>query len=199
VKAISLVAEADKPKESSERVIDITDFDPDVVEAMITFMYYFNYEPVADTSAMIFHAKVYQIGDKYGIKALKICVTGKFRAAVESCWNTDDFPTAITLVYATTPSEDMGLRDSIVEITFKNFESLKSQTGFCKSLRKVSDFGFDLACFLYSKRRPETRRFECPDCYRSSDLSSPNHSPSYCPRCGFKDNESYKHTTVLPY
>ncbi|KAI7759877.1 hypothetical protein LZL87_014096 [Fusarium oxysporum] len=170
-----------KLKESSERAIDITEFDPDVVEATIHFMYHFDYEPAADTSAMIFHAKVYQIGDKYGIKALKSYVTGKFHATIGSSWNTDDFPTAITLAYATTPSDDMGLRDSIVEIAFKNFESLISQTGFCETLREVGDFGFDLARFLHL-----------------SDLSSPMY-PNYCPRCGSKVNQIFDHTTVLPH
>ncbi|KAH7190869.1 hypothetical protein DER44DRAFT_844699 [Fusarium oxysporum] len=171
-------------KESSERAIDITDFDPDV--------------PAADTSAMIFHAKVYQIGDKYGIKALKSYVTGKFHATIGSSWNTDDFPIAITLAYATTPSDDMGLRDSIVEIAFKNFESLISQTGFCETLREVGDFGFDLARFLYGKRSPEISRLNCPHCSHLSDLSSPMY-PNYCPRCGSKVNQIFDHTTVLPH
>ncbi|RYC79729.1 hypothetical protein BFJ63_vAg17385 [Fusarium oxysporum f. sp. narcissi] len=88
--------QANISKESSERVIDITDFDPTVVEAMLHFMYYFHYTNVSGVSAMVFDAQVYQIADKYGVRALKKHAKNKFGTAIEAGWTMDDFPSQST-------------------------------------------------------------------------------------------------------
>ncbi|KAF5552847.1 ARM repeat protein [Fusarium mexicanum] len=71
-------------KGSSERVIEITDFGPAVVKAMIVFFYGFDYESPTDSSAMTFHAKVYQIADKYDIEALKKLAATKYRTSIDA-------------------------------------------------------------------------------------------------------------------
>ncbi|KAJ4258059.1 hypothetical protein NW762_008199 [Fusarium torreyae] len=107
---------ADKFKESSERVIYIEDFDASIVEAMVNFMYSFDYTDAPDSPLMVFNAQVYQIADKYDISALKSHAKSKFGTAINSGWTTEDFPIAINVAYTTTPPEDRGLRDLIVEI-----------------------------------------------------------------------------------
>ncbi|KAF4960388.1 hypothetical protein FGADI_1035 [Fusarium gaditjirri] len=58
-------------KESKDKAVEITDFDTHVVDAMLRFTYFFDYDIPPSTPPVIFHAKVYQIGDKYGIETLK--------------------------------------------------------------------------------------------------------------------------------
>ncbi|KAF4974088.1 hypothetical protein FZEAL_8961 [Fusarium zealandicum] len=135
-------------KESSERKIEIQDFDSSIVEAMIHFMYSFNYDNIYGTSTMVFNAQVYQIADKYDISALKPHSKDKFGAAITTGWSMDDFPTAIAVVYESTPSGDRGLRDLAVETSHKNIDDLVTDDGFCELLRKTPDFAADLIPFL---------------------------------------------------
>ncbi|SCO91198.1 uncharacterized protein FRV6_15326 [Fusarium oxysporum] len=138
-------------KESSERQIDIKDFDASVVEAMLRFMYSFDYSNIYGTSTMVFDAQMYQIADKYDIPALKAQSKNKFDVAVTTGWSMDDFPLAITVVYESTPPEDRGLRDLVVQTARKNIDKLLGHDGFCELIRMTPDFAADLIPFLCVK------------------------------------------------
>ncbi|KIL87491.1 hypothetical protein FAVG1_09197 [Fusarium avenaceum] len=138
---------AKQPKESIEKVIHITDFDSSVIDAMLFFIYHFGYINDSEESDMAFHAKVYQVADKYGILALKEYAKKKFSTAVNANWSTEDFPIAIELVYTTTPPEDRGLRDLVVETSSASLEKLIIRDGFCQALRTTTDFAADLVPF----------------------------------------------------
>ncbi|KAK7419798.1 hypothetical protein QQX98_003171 [Neonectria punicea] len=86
-----------KWKESSEKKIEIKDFDASVVEAMLRFMYSFDYTNTYSTSTMVYDAQVYQIADKYDVPALKEHSKAKFGVAITAGWSMDDFPLAITV------------------------------------------------------------------------------------------------------
>ncbi|KAM5349253.1 hypothetical protein ACJ41O_005760 [Fusarium nematophilum] len=116
-------------KESSERVITIEDFNADAVEAMLQFMYWFDYDYECEASPMSFHAKVYQIADKYDIPALKEHVRGLFGEAIASDWQSDDFPLAIAMAYSSTPKNDRGLRDLVVELSHRHINELLDNEG----------------------------------------------------------------------
>ncbi|KAM0193451.1 hypothetical protein ACHAPI_007772 [Fusarium lateritium] len=149
-------------KESIERVIDITDFDRSVIEGMLHFMYHFEYNNESTESDMVFHAGVYQIADKYRILVLKDYAKEKFSTAVKSDWSTDDFPNAIELVYLTTPPEDRGLRDLVIETSYANLEKLISRDGFCEALRTTTDFAADLVPFTCGKTSGQTGQMHWP-------------------------------------
>ncbi|KAM0080729.1 hypothetical protein ACKRZS_007106 [Fusarium odoratissimum] len=174
-------------KESSERVIDILDFDPPIVEAMTLFLYCFDYESPADSSAMMFHAKVYQIADKYGIEALKRLSATKFRASIDENWKTDDFPVAIALAYTTTPPEDRGLRDITVQVAFNNIGTLMSRDAFCETLSDNPDLAADIIRFMHGKWE-ELEEYKCSTCESvfligTVTIEIGNSPPMYCPRC----------------
>ncbi|RKL20902.1 hypothetical protein BFJ72_g14981 [Fusarium proliferatum] len=81
---------------------------------------------------MVFDAQMYQIADKYDIPALKAQSKNKFNVAVTTGWSMDDFPHAITVVYESTPPEDRGLRDLVVQTARKNINKLLGHDGFCE-------------------------------------------------------------------
>ncbi|KAL9566570.1 hypothetical protein ACKAV7_009485 [Fusarium commune] len=95
-------------KESSEGNIDIKDFEPNVVDAMLRFVYSFEYNNAEGTPPIVFDAHMYQIADKYDIAALK----------------TESKNNSANLVYVSTPSEDRGLRDIVVETASENIDQL---------------------------------------------------------------------------
>ncbi|KAK6703198.1 hypothetical protein SNK04_013086 [Fusarium graminearum] len=135
-------------KESIERKIEIKDFDPIIVAAMLCFVYTFDYDEPSDDKSMLFHAEVYKVADMYDIPALKECSKKKFASAMNADWNTDDFPYAISEVYKNTPLEDGGLRDLAVAITREHIKTLIGRDDFSRLLRKTADFSADLIPFL---------------------------------------------------
>ncbi|KAH7117389.1 BTB/POZ protein [Dactylonectria macrodidyma] len=170
-------------KESSEKVIKIEDFDASVVEAMLHFMYNFDFTNVSATSTMVFDAQVYQIADKYDIPALKAHAKDKFGTAINTGWSMDDFSLAITVVYNSTPPRDRGLRDLVVETSHENIDTLIGQDGFCEVLRATTDFAADLVPFLCGKQVETTQSYKYPSCARvvHFDFIGGQH---YCPKCG---------------
>jgi hypothetical protein len=176
---------ADRPKESIEKAIHITDFDSSVIEAMLHFMYRFEYTNESTESDMVFQAGVYQIADKYGVFALKEYARQKFSTAVKADWPTEDFPIAIELVYTTTPPEDRGLRDLVVEISNANLEKLIIRDGFCQALRTTTDFAADLVPFTCGKIKISggVRCYRCPYCGQNFQFDDPKGERRFCPRC----------------
>ncbi|ENH71186.1 Protein roadkill [Fusarium oxysporum f. sp. cubense race 1] len=179
-------------KESSERQIDIKDFDASVVEAMLRFMYSFDYSNIYGTSTMVFDAQMYQIADKYDIPALKAQSKNKFDVAVTTGWSMDDFPLAITVVYESTPPEDRGLRDLVVQTARKNIDKLLGHDGFCELIRKTPDFAADLIPFLCVKPSKSMHRYECPSCENQfqGEFSGRNY---YCPCCSRQRSDWNSH------
>lgn len=135
-----------------EGKIEINDFEVSLVEAMLRFMYSFEYSNTCGISAMIYDAQVYQIADKYDIPALKKHAKERFETAVGVGWNMDDFPLAIGIVYDTTPRRDMGLRDIVVKTSVSKISELLDKDGFSKTLRSVPDFAVDLIPALVGKK-----------------------------------------------
>ncbi|KAF4452563.1 Protein roadkill [Fusarium austroafricanum] len=172
-------------QESTERAIDIADFDPTVVEAMLRFMYQFEYTNGSGVSEMVFDAQVYQIADKYGVSALKEFAKLKFGDAIEAGWKMDDFPVAINVVYTTTPSDDRGLRDLTVETSHKNLDILTRRDCFCQILRETPDFAADLVPFICGRSAADMKSYKCPSCNQIFNFDDPGSSTRYCPRCQY--------------
>ena len=173
-------------KESTERKVKIDDFDPSVVEAMLQFMYTFDYNNPYSASSMIFDAQVYQIADKYDIAALQRHSKDKFNAAIATGWALDDFPLAINVVYESTPLQNRGLRDLAVEISYKHINKLIGNDGFQELLRNTPDFSADLIPFLCGGQTLAVlQRYKCPNCNGafSAELEAYG-TRYYCPLCG---------------
>ncbi|VUC31516.1 unnamed protein product [Clonostachys rosea] len=149
-------------KESVEKRIEIRDFDPGIVESMLRYMYSFNYNNIQGVSSMVYDAQVYQIADKYDIPTLKEYSKDRFSTAITAGWNMDEFPLAINVVYESTPPEDRGLRDLVVETSLLHLDTLLVKDGFNGILRTNSDFSADLIPFL----SPKTSIKECSSCHK---------------------------------
>ena len=160
-----------------------------VVEAMLQFMYTFDYEAIGaenSPSPMVFNVKVYSIADKYDIPALKVQAEQKFRTAAETCWDMDDFPHAVAQVYSSTSSTDQGLRRISTEIACKHIKQLLEKQGFRNILDETVGFASDVAQFL-AKSQTQTRsqaRYECPNCDQIFEAVIPQGRSCHCIYCG---------------
>lgn len=115
-------------------MIELKEDDFRVVEAMLHFMYRFDYDGSGNdqgrVSPMLFNVQVYGIADKYGILALKSVAKEKFDKAVRTCWDMDDFAHVITEIYSSTPSTDRGLRDTVVDVAHEHIRALLEKDDF---------------------------------------------------------------------
>ncbi|KAL1966560.1 hypothetical protein VTN77DRAFT_4482 [Rasamsonia byssochlamydoides] len=146
--------------ETTTNTIKLQDDDPRAVEAMLHFLYGFEYDHYdnydsekyagcVSFSPMLFHVKVYQVADKYGVAALKRRAREEFAAAVQTGWETkketEDFAQAIIDAYAVTAANnDRGLRDPIVEVAHKHIDELLKKDGFVHALEEAVGFATDL-------------------------------------------------------
>ncbi|KAK0705929.1 hypothetical protein B0T26DRAFT_679696 [Lasiosphaeria miniovina] len=79
-------AKLTRQKENKTRLIKLEDVDSAAVQAMLYFMYRSDYNKPKNTSAMLFHARVYALADRYMVPDLKLIAASKFKAAFnQSC------------------------------------------------------------------------------------------------------------------
>ena len=99
--------------------------DPRAVRCMFEFIYLHEYNDAIQTSPedasidsheICLHAKVYGLGDKYGIPSLKDEALKKFEDTVKVAWEDDAFSRAIRIVFTNTPDTDSALRSVVVNI-----------------------------------------------------------------------------------
>ncbi|KAF2112087.1 hypothetical protein BDV96DRAFT_168387 [Lophiotrema nucula] len=74
---------------------------------------------------LVYHAKLYELADKYHVQGLKPLILERFKAACQLLWNSDQFPVAAEVVFATTPEDDKGLRNLVVDTISEHLEIMK--------------------------------------------------------------------------
>ncbi|KAH7215686.1 hypothetical protein DER44DRAFT_653241 [Fusarium oxysporum] len=88
------------------------------------------------------HAKVYALGEKYGIQPLKTLALRKFESEAQFHLHSDDFLQGIREAYTSTVETDRPLRDVVVTILRSNKGLLKKES--VKEVLKETGLGFDL-------------------------------------------------------
>ena len=73
------------------------------------------------------NAKMYEIGEKYGVKGLKGLAQRKFDIACELYWDDEVFPHAVRYVFESTVDEDEGLRSIVYKTIRENLELVKKK------------------------------------------------------------------------
>lgn len=171
-------------------MIKIEDFDTNIVEAMLSFMYSFDYDN-SHGPLMTYDARVYQIADKYNMPALKAHSKNKFEAIVTKSWSAAEFPSVISVVYETTPQQDRGLRDVVVKTSHSNIKQLLEGENFKSILREAPDFAADLIPLLCDKssalgKSAAVARYICFNCGAtfSIDIAGVIRRLVTCPECG---------------
>ncbi|OXV11999.1 hypothetical protein Egran_00240 [Elaphomyces granulatus] len=147
-------------EEASSQTIDLHDDDPFIVEKMLHYLYEGTYEasisepiktdntPTAprssDETPAHIHARVYHIGDKYGITGLMRLAKGKFERDIQH-WNLQDinFISVIALIYSTSCPGNSGLRGVLTKEACFRIRSLNGQPEFLEALKAHPDFAFE--------------------------------------------------------
>ena len=69
-----------------------------------------------DSPKMMNNALVYAIAEKYDIPELKELAKRKFKTLIKSKWPHEHFHAVTEVIFSTTPEEDMGLRQIVIDI-----------------------------------------------------------------------------------
>ncbi|WJG37254.1 uncharacterized protein FOBCDRAFT_245766 [Fusarium oxysporum Fo47] len=106
---------------------------------------------IGPSSNLCLFAKVYALGEKYGILGLKAIALGKFEILAKGHFQTEDFRLAVQEVYTSTIDHDRGLRDVVVCTVEENIGLLNDEA--FDAVVKYSDLGHDLLMKITSMRR----------------------------------------------
>lgn len=170
--------------------MDLPEDDPDVVEAMLRFMYTGTYSvgDPSDEPRPSFSVRVFAIAEKYLVTQLKTYALRDFKTTASKAWRVDDFADAIALAYTSTTDSDGGLRDIITQIVTKHAAKL-----YKDHLKPTGDRAYDrflvvsatfpqittrVNAVLLPRSLPVVRAYCCPhedpgDCQDSRGLSAP--------------------------
>ncbi|KAF4443093.1 Speckle-type POZ [Fusarium acutatum] len=97
---------------------------------------------IGPSSNLHLFAKVYTLGEKYGIPGLKAITLSKFETLAKAYTQTEDFRFALQEVYTSTVDHDRGLRDVVINTVEENL-GLLSEEAF-EAVVKDSELGHDL-------------------------------------------------------
>ncbi|KAL8645535.1 MAG: hypothetical protein Q9210_006657, partial [Variospora velana] len=133
-----------KDQESISGTVSLVEEDPQIIQRLMSFFYTGDYGDLPSIQpsfffvheycdagtddrrqeSLILHCAMYACADRYSVADLKTQAEGKFQALVVSFWPLKELPTLIADVYTSTPSNDRGLRDSIVRICSKHINEI---------------------------------------------------------------------------
>jgi len=173
-------------KEGISGEINLQEDDPDMVDNMLRFLYTLDYQDGAEGGRpLLVNAKMYAIGDKYCIEALKKLAKTKFSEALDAGWDIVSFPEVIETVYTTTPATDRDLRDCLTHVLLEHKEELYEHEGFFGLVKdKLSDGEFAMDV-IYAWTEFRSSKKDSSNTYTQGPFKCRSCQASYssCPSC----------------
>ncbi|EME45099.1 hypothetical protein DOTSEDRAFT_110863, partial [Dothistroma septosporum NZE10] len=102
--------------------ISLTSGDAGIIDALVQFMYTFNYAASAGTpvnsnrGALTFNVAVYTAAEKFGIQPLARLATSRFCSLAKQRWDTADFCCSIRALYSLAPNSARAMNITVVEV-----------------------------------------------------------------------------------
>ncbi|KAK4544760.1 hypothetical protein LTR36_004009 [Oleoguttula mirabilis] len=159
-------------KEAEEKKIKLDDDDPEVVNAMLHYLYNFDYGGDYDNSPdriapIMLDIRVFAIADKYLITPLKELAVEVFTERAAAGWGTDEFAAAISEIYSIIPEHEDHMRRIVVRAVQEHATELFSEgpsyASFNSVMRQIADFGADVSQAL-ARRSTMVTWYCCPTC-----------------------------------
>jgi hypothetical protein len=180
-------------QEASDGVIELKGDDVRVVDAMLRYMYTFEYDSSSsELSPTLFNVRVYSLADKYHVSALKLEAKEKVESYVTTCWDMDDFPHIISEIYSSTPPDDRDLRDIVVGVVQEHIDDLLEKESFRTVFEETAGFAVDVAQLL-AKTRKDMKEYKCPDCGKVWQAAMLPKTDYHCLCCGRRRSDWKNH------
>jgi hypothetical protein len=102
-----------------------------------------------DHPAHFSSVRVYALADKYDISPLKELARQKFCNWAENNWACEDFSAVAREVFESTPKDDRGLRDIIIQLVAKHADIFIQKDGLRQLIEDIGDLGLGVLCQLF--------------------------------------------------
>ncbi|KAK5113000.1 hypothetical protein LTR85_011022 [Meristemomyces frigidus] len=113
-------------KEAQESKINLDDDNPDAVDALLKYLYHFDYNTDSGTAPLVLEIRIFAIADKYFIEPLKKLAAERFTERCKSEWNTAVFAEAVSELYTTAPAPYHTLKRTVVDTVKRHDAQLRS-------------------------------------------------------------------------
>ncbi|KAL8870252.1 MAG: hypothetical protein Q9174_003662 [Haloplaca sp. 1 TL-2023] len=178
--------------EGETQSIDLKEEDPDLIEALVDYLYSFDYEdrrqaqPSLQSSAsktLSINANMYIVGDRYNLRELKDLARQKFQTALSKSWDKENLPDVIRTIYDNTLSSDRGLRDCLIPILQSQKTVLRAREAFMQLVSCHGEFAIDLIDAWAGLTPPNPRGVSERDWWCENCQSSGHSDDFRCPGC----------------
>jgi len=181
-------------QEAKKNVVVLEEDDPLVVNAMLEFLYAFDYDDEVNKkdpslySPIVFNIHVSIIADKYDMSSLGLLAAKKFADHANAEWNKPTFADAVEVVYKAAPDHDRTLYETIVKVASTNATALY-QHDFGARFREIAgsvpQLGSELAQKLSARLGMQWAQYKCRHC-SCTDVLQKNEPAErfFCARCG---------------
>lgn len=168
---LELIDASDMVQESISNTIDLPDDDPDALEAMLRFLYCFDYK-YNDVIRAITDERVHTVADKYDIKDLVKLSEQRFVENVEKAWRLDEFGKLIEEIYFKAADRDGKLTEALLGVAVKHAAALYQDDfggEFRRVIRSLPEFASDVNAKLATQASPQAHKdrhvhLACPWC-----------------------------------
>ena len=94
-------------------------------------------------------ARVYALAEKYDISPWKELARQKFCNWAENNWACEDFSAIAREVFESTPKDDRGLRDVVIQLVAKHADIFIQKDGLRQLIEDIGDLGLGVLCQLF--------------------------------------------------
>jgi hypothetical protein len=102
-----------------------------------------------DQPTLFSSVRVYALADKYDISPLKELARQKFCSWAENNWTCEDFSAIAREVFESTPKNDRGLRDVIIQLVAKHADIFIQKDGLRQLIEDIGDLELSVLCQLF--------------------------------------------------
>ena len=102
-------------------------------------------QAVREAQDLLVDARLYALGDKYGVNSMNKAIIISFRSLLEKYWNTSEFAQAAAIVHSTTPETNRGLRDEIKRVTWSYQKTLLKREDLQTVIQELQGYSSDIA------------------------------------------------------
>lgn len=198
--------------------VDLSAEDEQCVEALVSYLYSFKYDPGLASGDTSFHLKMDVLAEKYDIPPLKTIAAETFKQSANQnllSYDKEGFCKALRSVYDS-PRTTEAMRKHMIDLLMKNnfmaYAAKYSNSPFQVAMRSNADLATDIAIALATKYaettdsdnmlRPMEKRVKCPSCSRSFVCALPDtnaQTPEFksCNNCGVPRSVTQWRTHVL--
>ena len=140
-------------QEAKENTIDLSDDDPQAVDAMLYYLYNWDYHDQGNdqqqVSPIVLDVRVFAIADKFFVEPLKQLSADKFAKRAEAEWTMPNFAMAIAEVYDIIPEHEDTLEQMVVRVVKDHagdlFDETKRYGHFTKVIRERAELAADVS------------------------------------------------------